>query len=82
MTRSYFVAASLFAAVTLTVLGIPAAVAQTGAFIPATQAMQANPDPADWLHISRTYNQHRFSPLTQINKGNVAQVFLGARWAE
>ena len=36
--------------------------------------MQANPDPADWLHISRTYNQHRFSPLTQINKGNVAQL--------
>src|SRR5436309_15877681 len=36
--------------------------------------MQANPDPADWLHISRTYNQHRFSPLTQINKSNVAQL--------
>ena len=66
MNRSYLVAASLFAVVTLAVLGIPAAVAQTGAFIPVTQAMQANPDPADWLHISRTYNQHRFSPLTQI----------------
>jgi len=42
--------------------------------VPVTQAMQANPDPADWLHISRTYNQHRFSPLTQINRGNVAQL--------
>jgi alcohol dehydrogenase (cytochrome c) len=73
MTRSCLLAAS-FGAVTLAVLGIPAAVAQTGAFIPVTQAMQANPDPADWLHISRTYNQHRFSPLTQINKGNVAQL--------
>jgi len=73
MTRSCFLAAS-FGAVTLAALGIPAAVAQTGAFVPVTQAMQANPDPADWLHISRTYNQHRFSPLTQINKGNVAQL--------
>ena len=48
--------------------------AQAGAFVPVTQALQANPDPADWLHLSRTYNQHRFSPLTQINKGNVAQL--------
>jgi alcohol dehydrogenase (cytochrome c) len=45
-----------------------------GAFVPVTEAMQANPNPADWLHISRTYNQHRFSPLNQINKGNVAQL--------
>jgi alcohol dehydrogenase (cytochrome c) len=48
--------------------------AQARAFIPVTQAVLANPDPSDWLHISRTYNQHRFSPLTQINKGNVAQL--------
>ena len=48
--------------------------AQTRAFVPVTQAVQANPDPADWLHISRTYNQHRFSPLNQINKSNVAQL--------
>ena len=56
------------------VLGARVLFAQSGAFVPVTQAMQANPDPADWLHISRTYNQHRFSPLTQINKGNVAQL--------
>ena len=68
------VAASLLAAVVSVASGIPLAFAQTGAFVPVTQAMQANPDPADWLHISRTYNQHRFSPLTQINKGNVAQL--------
>ena len=55
-------------------LRMPAAFAQTGAFVPVTQAMQANPDPGDWLHISRTYNQQRFSPLTQINKSNVAQL--------
>ena len=51
-----------------------AVLAQTATFVPVTQAMLATPDPADWLHISRTYNQHRFSPLNQINKGNVAQL--------
>ena len=73
MNRSYF-AASLLAAAACGASGMPAAFAQSGAFVPVTQAMLANPGPADWLHISRTYNQHRFSPLTQINKGNVAQL--------
>ena len=76
MNRFYFVAASLVGAVAAAGPGIPAALAQTDAFVPVTQAMQANPDPADWLHISRTYDQHRFSPLNQINKGNVAQLRL------
>ena len=70
VNRAYFVAAPLLGA--LACAG--AALAQTGAFVPVTQAMQANPDPADWLHISRTYNQHRFSPLNQISKSNVAQL--------
>ena len=73
MNRAYLVAAFLFVAVALSVPAIPVA-AQSGAFVPVTPAMQANPDPADWLHISRTYNQHRFSPLDQINKGNVSQL--------
>ena len=55
-------------------LAIPTLVAQTRAFVPVTDAILASPEPGDWLHISRTYNQHRFSPLTQINKGNVAQL--------
>ena len=50
------------------------ATAQSEGFVPVTQAMLAHPDPADWLHISRTYDQHRFSTLKQINKGNVAQL--------
>jgi PQQ-dependent dehydrogenase (methanol/ethanol family) len=53
---------------------VPAVGAQSRAFEPVTSAMLANPDPADWLHISRTYNQHRFSPLNQINTGNVGQL--------
>ncbi len=34
----------------------------------------ANPDPADWLMLSRTFDQNRFSPLNQINKDNVGQL--------
>jgi alcohol dehydrogenase (cytochrome c) len=71
MTKSHFVAASLVAAVAAAAPGI---VAQTRSFVPVTAATLANPDPGDWLHISRTYDQQRFSPLTQINKGNVAQL--------
>jgi alcohol dehydrogenase (cytochrome c) len=48
--------------------------AQNEGFVPVTQAMLAQPDPADWLHISRTYDEHRFSPLKQITKSNVAQL--------
>lgn len=43
------------------------ALAQT--FIPVTDATLANPDPADWLMIDRTYDEQRFSPLNQINTG-------------
>ena len=48
------------------------AIAQT--FTPVTQAMLEHPDPADWLHMSRTYDQQRHSPLDQINKSNVGQL--------
>jgi alcohol dehydrogenase (cytochrome c) len=42
--------------------------------VPVTDSMLAHPDPSDWLHISRTYDEHRFSTLKQINKGNVGQL--------
>ena len=48
--------------------------AQVQNFAPVTEQVLANPDPADWLMISRTFDQHRFSPLNQINKGNVGQL--------
>src|SRR5215213_7910668 len=43
-------------------------------FKPVTDAVLANPDPADWLMVSRTFDQQRFSPLDQINKSNVGQL--------
>jgi glucose dehydrogenase len=36
-----------------------------------TEEMLLNPDPADWLLFSRTYDNHRFSPLDQVNRSNV-----------
>jgi alcohol dehydrogenase (cytochrome c) len=44
------------------------------AFVPVTQSILANPDPADWLMINRTFDEQRFSPLDQINKTNVGQL--------
>ena len=48
--------------------------AQVADFKPVTEATLANPDPADWLMISRTFDEQRFSPLNQINKVNVGQL--------
>src|SRR6266481_5864745 len=58
------------------ILGVLAthASAQIADFRPVTDATLASPDPADWLMLSRTFDEQRFSPLTQINKSNVGQL--------
>src|SRR6267142_3330729 len=65
---------SLMAAAAFTALAATPLLAQNEGFVPVTQAMLAHPDPSDWLHISRTYDQHRFSTLKQISRSNVAQL--------
>jgi alcohol dehydrogenase (cytochrome c) len=50
------------------------ALAQKAEYRPVTDAMLEKPDPADWLMLSRTFNQQRFTPLTQITKDNVGQL--------
>jgi alcohol dehydrogenase (cytochrome c) len=72
--RSRRLAASFVALIAYSSASTPVVIAQTKAFVPATTTVLTHPDPADWLHISRTYDQHRFSPLNQIHKGNVAQL--------
>ena len=42
-----------------------------GTFVPVTDAMLENPDPADWLMWRRTLNSWGYSPLDQINATNV-----------
>jgi alcohol dehydrogenase (cytochrome c) len=43
-------------------------------FKSVTADVLTHPDPADWLMINRTYDEHRFSPLDQINKANVGEL--------
>jgi alcohol dehydrogenase (cytochrome c) len=58
-------------------LAAGAALAQPAdTFRPVTDAMLQRPDPADWLMWRRTLDSWGFSPLTQIDKRNVAQLRL------
>lgn len=49
-------------------------------FIPVTDAMLENPDPADWPMIRRNYQAHSYSPLDQINTDNVGNLSLEWVW--
>ena len=66
------------AAVTVWTLwaGSPAAGADTSTFVPVTDAMLEDPDPADWLSWRRTTNGHGYSPLDQITAENVGTMRL------
>ncbi len=50
-------------------------------FVPATDAVLRNPDPADWPMIRRDYHATSFSPLTQINRDNVRGLQLEWVWS-
>lgn len=49
-------------------------------FVPVTDAMLENPDPGDWPMIRRNYQAHSYSPLDQINTGNVGNLSLEWVW--
>jgi len=49
-------------------------------FVPVTDAMLANPDPADWPMMRRTYQAHSYSPLDEINVDNVDGLQLEWVW--
>src|SRR4030095_5837636 len=50
-------------------------------YVPVTDAMLRNPDPADWLMIRRNYQAHSYSPLTSITAANVKDLRLEWVWA-
>ena len=57
--------------------GAVAAGAQTTpTFVPVTDAMLQNPDPADWLNWRRTLDGWGYSPLDQITRDNAHQLQL------
>ncbi|MEZ5489400.1 MAG: PQQ-binding-like beta-propeller repeat protein [Gammaproteobacteria bacterium] len=50
-------------------------------FVPVTDAMLTNPDPADWPMMRRNHFAHSYSPLDQINTGNVEDLRLEWVWS-
>ncbi len=50
------------------------AFAQVADFKPVTSEALTKPDPAEWLMINRTYDEQRYSPLSEIGRGNVSQL--------
>jgi alcohol dehydrogenase (cytochrome c) len=50
-------------------------------FVPVTEAMLRNVDPADWLMIRRDYRASNYSPLNQITRDNVRDLRLQWVWA-
>ena len=56
------------------------AAAQAVGLIDDERIQNAASEPGNWLAYGRTYEEQRFSPLTQINRENVGQ--LGLAWAK
>ena len=50
-------------------------------FRPVTDAMLRQPDDGDWLMIRRNYQAWNYSPLAEIDRGNVGELELAWIWA-
>ncbi|MEH3106230.1 MAG: PQQ-dependent dehydrogenase, methanol/ethanol family [Sphingomonas fennica] len=57
----------------------PAAFSAAPGGVTGARIAGADAEPGQWLSIGRTYDEQRFSPLTQINAGNVSG--LGIAWS-
>ena len=68
--------ATTLLAAALGVLAISSAAAQQRTLRPVTDAMLQSPEAGEWLSWRRTPNLWGYSPLTQVNKRNVAQLKL------
>jgi alcohol dehydrogenase (cytochrome c) len=77
-----------------TVLSVPVVLVAAGAYAqqpqatdvtknltPVTDTMLRDPPAADWLMWRRTYNGWGYSPLDQINKGNVKNLQTAWTWS-
>jgi len=57
------------------IAGVGTTVAQPASeFVPVTDAVLQNPDPDDWLMWRRTLDSWGYSPLDQIDRGNVDNI--------
>ncbi len=50
-------------------------------FLPVTDEMLRDPDPADWPMLRRNYLAHSYSPLDQIDRDNVGELQLEWIWS-
>jgi alcohol dehydrogenase (cytochrome c) len=50
-------------------------------YVPVTDAMLKNPPPGDWLMARRNYQAWSYSPLDEIDRGNVKDLRLAWSWA-
>ena len=64
------------AAVSLTLGSTSVAAQSAGDFVPVTDAMLQDPDPADWPMWRRTLDGWGYSPLDQVTRGNVGDLRL------
>ena len=71
-----FVSSFLVVVGLLAPLGLPAAAHAQASddFVPVTDAMLQDPDPDDWLMWRRTLDTLGYSPLDQIDRGNVGDI--------
>jgi len=56
----------------------PAAHPQGAAAVDGARLLAADSEPGTWMAAGRTYSEQRYSPLTGVNKANVAK--LGLAW--
>ncbi len=61
-----------------TAAAAPADEAHPAAEVTASRLVYANAEPGEWMSVGRTYDEERFSPLTQINTEDVSR--LGLAW--
>jgi len=60
----------------LALAALTVATTHAAEFMPVTDAMLENPDPADWLMWRRTLDSWGYSPLEQIDRRNVGRLTL------
>ena len=62
------------AAASFALHAVPAQAQPAGDFVPVTDEMLQNPDPADWPMWRRTLDGWGYSPLDQVNRDNVGEL--------
>ena len=71
---------TMFACLAVSLAVVSPAPAQVENVTPVTDEMLSNPDPGDWLSWRRTLDGWGYSPLDDVNAGNVGELRLAWSW--